>query len=611
LSQKWWTMSETQWTYRLFGEEFGPVSFGDLRELVAAGTLTHTDEVREVGSASWILVEAAVGTDTSSVATAVLPLSSEAGDDQWFCQIAGQEFGPLRFDELADFATGGQLSSDDLVRYGDAGKWRTAGTIGRLVAILPYSTEQRSVSVLGEYPAFSDQPTPIPHNSTTPRFDQTVIDDDDTVRMPTLNKSPSRKRQSTPAPETAAPKAILPEAITPETATRRDGSTRHMASSTPAAANNGESPSARSSGRSRSRAVPSSGDPSSASASTGAAPSDNAADVPQRAEWYIFRQGKQYGPVSLLQLEQWIEARQLLSTDFVKFQADGEWEPPEVVRALIAALTAGTNGSAAPATVAPATAASAAIVNRAGGAGTQATKPAESATAEPATPGTAATASRANESTDPARSSNAPAAMSASASTSGGFSAGAAAPRSFTPPSPPPMPARPVARPPVKSKSKSSGGGFDIGGLLGDSRTLMVGGGALAALALVAVFFFVPLGSGPALKYYEKLNEIRGEISQLRARSAPAAQWSALLSKYDPEITEMVKDLKGRADRSQPVYQHLLWASEFRLREVFKNEQQKPGFAEKDFLSNLENAGRLLGKLDAAPAAPSKPDSKS
>jgi hypothetical protein len=50
----------------------------------------------------------------------------------------GQDMGPIGFEEIIEFAEQGQLEANDEVRLGATGKWRRVGSIGRLVAVLPY-----------------------------------------------------------------------------------------------------------------------------------------------------------------------------------------------------------------------------------------------------------------------------------------------------------------------------------------------------------------------------------------------------------------------------------------------------------------------------------------
>jgi hypothetical protein len=164
-----------QWFYRLFGEEFGPVSQETLKSLLDIGTIGDSDEVRQEGQSNWTTAAQAIAAaDRISVGTATATAVS-TDDDQWYCQLLGQELGPLSFDDLLKFAEDGELSADDEVKLGAAGKWRKVGSIGRLVAVLPYreSQELRPAQAVDHKPAdASPQMTsPVaPVAPPTPRY---------------------------------------------------------------------------------------------------------------------------------------------------------------------------------------------------------------------------------------------------------------------------------------------------------------------------------------------------------------------------------------------------------------------------------------------------------
>ncbi len=148
-------MSEN-WFYRVFGEEFGPVSLNDLREFSANGTLSGDDEVRPEALSMWVPAKAVRELqehyqDTVESASTVTTTMNDAAaapavTDEWYYRMTddeGVEVGPLTFDALIELAKSGRLTSDDEVRLGVDSKWRRAGSMGRLVAVLPYQTRRR------------------------------------------------------------------------------------------------------------------------------------------------------------------------------------------------------------------------------------------------------------------------------------------------------------------------------------------------------------------------------------------------------------------------------------------------------------------------------------
>ena len=168
-----------QWYYRMFGEEFGPVPFDDLKGLVDSGSISATDEVRASDSAEWVLASSVeplglLASEPDLLASlgngsaANIDTLTAKSNDQWYCMIGGAELGPLTFDELTEYAQNEQLSADDEVKLGENGKWRRVGSIGRLMAVMPYKAVEKSI-------------VPKPPKPKTPAFEHPVIDDFDTA----------------------------------------------------------------------------------------------------------------------------------------------------------------------------------------------------------------------------------------------------------------------------------------------------------------------------------------------------------------------------------------------------------------------------------------------
>ncbi|WP_397569484.1 GYF domain-containing protein [Schlesneria sp. T3-172] len=153
------------WHYKLFGDEFGPVSVETLIELAANQTLSPDDEVRAGVRGSWRRADSItqLAGHFSSVATlpaapvATRGRATESSDSQgWYYKLFGNEFGPVSFDELIELAKNQTLSVNDDVRFGEGGVWRRAGSIGKLMAHLPFQDPKKSFSVtLDQRPAAS------------------------------------------------------------------------------------------------------------------------------------------------------------------------------------------------------------------------------------------------------------------------------------------------------------------------------------------------------------------------------------------------------------------------------------------------------------------------
>ena len=144
-----------EWYYRMFGQDFGPVGFDELKELAELGSISSADEVRLSTTSNWVTADSVNELGLSAVNSAspnqpdAKPSSSPIADD-WFCKIQGQELGPLSFNELVEFAERGLFHANDEVKLGAVGKWRRVGSIGRLVAALPFLEQQISVPMRPE-----------------------------------------------------------------------------------------------------------------------------------------------------------------------------------------------------------------------------------------------------------------------------------------------------------------------------------------------------------------------------------------------------------------------------------------------------------------------------
>ena len=92
------------------------------------------------------------------------PVPVNGGADEWYCRLSGAELGPMSFDGLVKCAQRGQMLTDDEVRFGAKGQWRQVGSVGRLMAELPFQAGEKKV-------------TPSASKSKTPAVDQPDVVD--------------------------------------------------------------------------------------------------------------------------------------------------------------------------------------------------------------------------------------------------------------------------------------------------------------------------------------------------------------------------------------------------------------------------------------------------
>jgi hypothetical protein len=136
-----------RWYYRIFGQEFGPVSLELVRTLVASGTIAPDDEVRSANRSNWILACAASELCGSSKSPVIgLAVERRTVRDEWFCRGATGDFGPLTLSDLIQLAAIGDLKPDEVVRSRDDDYWRQLRSIRRLCELLPFPDLDRSPS---------------------------------------------------------------------------------------------------------------------------------------------------------------------------------------------------------------------------------------------------------------------------------------------------------------------------------------------------------------------------------------------------------------------------------------------------------------------------------
>ena len=120
-----------QWHYRVMGQEAGPVSLSELKELVEAGFLTPDVLVRTGPDDDWLPAGRVPGLFDDAVLAAAeadqpaAPATSpsESAATGWYCQVMDKEFGPLSAAALRELARSGFLSPGVLVRKGVHDDW--------------------------------------------------------------------------------------------------------------------------------------------------------------------------------------------------------------------------------------------------------------------------------------------------------------------------------------------------------------------------------------------------------------------------------------------------------------------------------------------------------
>ncbi len=566
-----------QWFYRVFGQVVGPMPLEKLRELADRGTIRALDDVRS-GSSEWVAAATIdeLGLSTSERRTASnmatmtisdLEISTTTGNDEWYYEMGGQELGPITFDELLTFAEQEQISADDQVRLGAQGKWRRAGSIGRLMAALPYKPVEKTIA-----------PTPVNRHVDRPLHEIVVA--------PQALPEPDLEATYRAAYEDAKSKVA-------ETILAQAEATYHAAEQQ----------------------------------ALGLIAWSAKPEVDRH--WWGWSNGVEFGPVEFSQVFGLAKAGQLKGTDFVRNGQFGQYVPASNLPGLFNAVAmlmqakqqrdlAAAQAHAAAAAVAPP------VVP------VMAMKPAQTTTPvrvvketvpPAATPRrqsdavVSVTASlpkpRSNPEFDTVPASNRPA-SNPSINTPADEAPVASEPARMTPPRPmgysSPMAStggfgsssnssyssRPAPTPIAKSYPKKRSSASEstwFSDMLDTLKQPKVLGAAVAVLLAIG-WFAMPKSRGADIKRYQALKQILDEIQTKRSSPADIAALQKQLGETAKKIFAEVKD---KAGRDEPVKQSLLWATRDEVPRMIQAGFTIESPAEKSFAARLKEAAYDLG----------------
>ena len=117
-----------KWLYRAFGQEFGPVSFDELKNLTANGFLSADSEVRSTDTSRWQLYSDVVSRDRSAgdvnggeARRSDPEIDTVKGSDEWYYGTDGAEIGPVSFNVLLQLAQSHQLTAVEFGKWGVQG----------------------------------------------------------------------------------------------------------------------------------------------------------------------------------------------------------------------------------------------------------------------------------------------------------------------------------------------------------------------------------------------------------------------------------------------------------------------------------------------------------
>ncbi len=178
-----------EWYYKVMGQEAGPVSPSELKDLAESGFLGPDVLVRKGADGDWIPAgqvsglfgrtfqpEAAeppkpppadAGPQAKAVgnagaspsrAAAQPPSEPQPADADWYCRVMGKEIGPLSRTALGELAASGFLAPGALVREGIDGEWIPTSEVSGLFDEAPPEMKGREPDLAGTEPASPEKP---------------------------------------------------------------------------------------------------------------------------------------------------------------------------------------------------------------------------------------------------------------------------------------------------------------------------------------------------------------------------------------------------------------------------------------------------------------------
>lgn len=125
-------MSGTDWYLQKNGQNVGPLSWEQLRELARAGDLAPSDCVWTADQTAVMMASSVKGLFPSQAKDDATPTK-----DAWFYGRDAQKVGPLRLEQLQQLAAAGQLQPSDMVLQEGGTKWMAAKEIKNLFPGMP------------------------------------------------------------------------------------------------------------------------------------------------------------------------------------------------------------------------------------------------------------------------------------------------------------------------------------------------------------------------------------------------------------------------------------------------------------------------------------------
>lgn len=179
-----------RWYYKVLGQEAGPVSAPELKELAASGFLTPDVLLRKGDEGAWfpsgdvrglyedVSREGADESPEGSAAPKQAPAGGSGGRevespskpsasepqpaaDGWYCQVMGKEIGPLSPSALRELAASGFIAPGVPVRKGIHADWVPSDRVKGLFAEAPKAAARKKAEPPAAPPEPDEKPAPV------------------------------------------------------------------------------------------------------------------------------------------------------------------------------------------------------------------------------------------------------------------------------------------------------------------------------------------------------------------------------------------------------------------------------------------------------------------
>ena len=101
-----------------------------------------------------------------------------------------------------------------------------------------------------------------------------------------------------------------------------------------------------------------------------------------------------------------------------------------------------------------------------------------------------------------------------------------------------------------------------------DAKTLGIGGGVIAAAALVFGLMYMPAGQGAEVQAFKELHPLYVEFQKIRESKGGPGEVEALKAKVAKVCPPIAKTMEPRASVSRPASQKLFWVAKYRMNEM-------------------------------------------